>query len=171
MEVIDIVNKDLEFIRQGVRGENLSTNEYMKFVHIWVVKDNTVLIQKRGYNRRWAPGKWATHTGVIASKEDEALCASRELKEEMGIDLKITKDNLAFILRNDSIKGIGFIFFVNIEDEEIVIDNDEVIDYKFVDLKSLKTMINKNEFIYYYGKEHKQYFKKIFNKLTTMMEG
>ncbi len=171
MEVIDIVNENLEFVRRAVRGEVLRDNEYMKFVHVWIVKNNKILIQKRSYSRKWAPGKWATHTGIVAAAEDEDVCASRELKEEIGIDIDITMDDLEFILKGESFKGMGFIFFVNIGEEDIVIDNEEVIDYKYVDISTIENMLENDEFIYYYGQNSKEYFKRVFEKLTTMMEG
>lgn len=170
MEIIDIVDKNLNFIRKAERGETLKKHEFIKFVHIWIVEDNKILIQKRGYNRKWAPGKWATHTGVVASEEPEDICVVRELQEEMGIEIELASVNLGFIMASESINGIGYIYFIEVSDINITIDNDEVIDYKYVTADELKKMIKNNNFIHYYGSDFRNYFDKVFMQISDIME-
>ncbi len=174
MERIDVVDRQLKFIRKGYRGEYLNQGEFMKFVHIWVVNNGKILIQKRSHDRKWAPGMWATHTGVVGEGEHEAVCASRELNEELGIDIAHHKFDLGFITSpTKRFRGIGFIYFVEAVDVDITIDNEEVIDYKYVDIDSLMEMIENNEFIHYGndGLEYENYFEKVFEKIQNMMEG
>ncbi len=171
MEIIDIVDGNLQFVRKAERGESLNKNEYFKFVHIWVIVNNKILIQKRGYNRKWAPGKWATHTGVVASGEKEDICVVRELKEEIGIEIDLVDVELGFVMKpNNKINGIGFVYFIQVDDVDIVIDNDEVIDYKYVSIEELSKMINSNNFIHYSGNNYKKYFSKVFKKLEVLLE-
>lgn len=174
MEKIDVVNRQLNFIRSGYRGEYLKQGEYMKFVHIWIIKNDKVLIQKRGHDRKWAAGMWATHTGVVSSGEDEAKCASREINEELGIDIAHHEFDLGFITKpTKKFRGIGFIYFVEVDEIDVNIDNKEVIDYKFVDIDTLNEMIEASEFINYgnNGLEYTNYFEKVFKKIKMIMEG
>ncbi len=173
MEVIDIVDKDLNIVRTGKRGENLKRGEFFKFIHIWIIVNNKVLIQKRGYDRMWAAGKWATHTGVVSASEDEKQCAKREVEEEMGISLNLDDIELGFVITpKNYFTGIGFIYFAKINECDIKIDNKEVIDYMFVEINELKRMIRNRSFIDYgrRGKDYDGYFANVFNKISMMME-
>ncbi|MFV0424768.1 MAG: NUDIX domain-containing protein [Bacilli bacterium] len=173
MEIIDIVDENLNFIRTAKRGEKLKTGEFFKFIHVWIVEEGKILIQKRGYDRRWAAGKWATHTGVVSSGENVDFSVVREIKEEMGATIDLVDIELEFIIRpNNYFNGIGYIYFVKSKNLDIEIDNDEVIDYKYVDFDTLKSMIKNNQFINYgnNGREYSNYFEKVFKKLENLLE-
>lgn len=173
MEKIDIVDSNLNVIRRGYRGEKLTSGEYLKFVHVWLIKGDKVLIQKRSSTRKWAPNKWATNTGIVGSNEDETLCAIREIKEELGVD--ITKDDIYLGFTTEPIEefdGIGFIYFATFENQDVKIDNDEVCEYKFVSLEELKELVLKNTFIKYFEKHRKgYYYQKVFKNIENIIGG
>lgn len=174
MEVIDIVDKQLNIIRTGHRGERLKNGEFFKFIHIWIVQDDMILIQKRSYDRLWAAGKWATHTGVVGTGEEELSCAVREVSEEIGVSIDINDIELGFIIEpKNRFKGIGFVYFIKVDEIDIVIDNVEVIDYQFVSIEKLKSMIKNKQFIHYGndGRDYSNYFTNVFIKLNELMEG
>ncbi len=173
MEKIDIVNSDLEVVRKGIRGEKLTSGEFLKFVHVWIVMDDKILIQKRSATRKWAPNKWATHTGVVASSETEKTCAIREVYEELGIKLDESNIELGFYTEPiANFGGIGFIFFAKIDNQEIIIDNDEVCDYKFVTIEELESIVNTRKFVRYFEKHHKgYYYNKVFKHLKNIIGG
>ncbi len=173
MEKIDIVNSNLEVVRRGFRGEKLTSGEFLKFVHVWIVMDGKILIQKRSSNRNWAPNKWATHTGVVASMETEESCAIREVYEELGILINTDDIELGFYTDPiDNFGGIGFIFFVNIQKQKITIDNDEVCDYKFVTISELENIVYTKKFVRYFEKHHKgYYYSKVFKHLRNIIGG
>ncbi len=165
MEYIDIVDNKLKYIRRARRGDKLKANEFFTFVHVWLIKGDKILIQRRSEDRLWAPGKWATHTGVVSSGEEVSVCAVREVYEEMGIKLNEQDVKCQFkLVPNNNFKGIGFIFFARLTDQEIKIDNDEVCDYKYVSVSELQTLISEKEFVNYgkNGLEYQDYFQRIF---------
>ncbi len=173
MEKIDIVNSDLEVVRQGYRGERLGTGEYLKFVHVWIVSGDEILIQKRSSTRKWAPNKWATHTGVVASMEKEESCAIREVYEELGIKLSDKELFLGFKTQPiNNFSGIGFIYFATINHKQVKIDNDEVCDYDFVSIDELKLLVESKQFIKYFEKHRKgYYFDKVYEILENVIGG
>lgn len=171
-EKIDIVDINLKFIREGIRGEALRDGEYFKFIHVWVIKDSKFLIQKRSFDRNWAAGKWATHTGIVSQGESELDAAIRELQEE--VSLKISAENMIFgfkVIPNNNFKGIGFIYIVkDYYNQDIKIDNVEVIDYKFVTKPELELMISQGTFVNYgkNGKEYNEYFSKVYKCIDEL---
>lgn len=173
MEIIDIVDKELNKLRTGERGEFLDSGEFFKFIHIWIVLDDKILIQKRSYDRLWAAGKWATHTGVVGAGEDEKDCAVREVFEEVGINICSEEVEFGFNIQPiNKFKGIGFVYFVKVDEVDVIIDNDEVIDFQFVTIDKLKMMINNKKFINYgnNGRDYEEYFSNVFSKLSDLME-
>lgn len=106
-----------------------------------VIKDNKILLIKRKYEP--FIGKWAAPGGYINKSINESVedCCVREIKEETGIDVEITKK--IYILRWDNkIKGrkeeIHF-FLCKPKSEDVIVDN-EVSDAKWVDLVELNNL-------------------------------
>ncbi|MFV0499524.1 MAG: NUDIX domain-containing protein [Bacilli bacterium] len=177
MEILDIVDEQLKYIRKIKRCDydKLNKNEYFLYTHIWVIKDQEILIQKRSLNRKWAPGMWATHTGTVISGETPRITAIRELKEEINLEINDNQLINELVVYPSKIynlfKGIGYIYFVKCDNIDILIDNKEVIDYKYVSLDKLKAMIASKKFINYGrdGIDYENYFKTIFEIIEGLM--
>jgi len=111
---------------------------------ILVPYENKFLVVKPGYKEMWSvPG------GIIEHNESPLDCAIREAKEEIGLDLEITNllgidytehenhehgENLQFTFLSKPLtdKLIG----------QIIIDNNEIIDYRFVPANELKNILS-----------------------------
>lgn len=111
-------------------------------------ENQELLIIKNSYRDFWTiPG------GVVEKFESPWAGAEREAKEEVGLDVKI--DRLTAIDYVSSFKGekkdyhdeaLIMIFLskklTKKEISKLRIDNDEVVDYKFVKIKDLKKHLN-----------------------------
>ena len=72
--------------------------EYHLAVEAWVFnRRREILIQQRSWHREILPGKWSLTTGRIIAGEDSEQGCVRELKEELGIQVK--QKELSFLRR------------------------------------------------------------------------
>ena len=89
--------------------------------HIWIIKDNQVLLQKRSLNKDSYPGEYDTSSaGHVTAADDVIDSALRELEEELGI--KAAKDDLHYI-------GQFHIQYEEIFHDELFKDNEVVFLY------------------------------------------
>ena len=91
------------------------------------------------------PLNWECTGGSVLSGEDSLTGALREVDEEIGI--KLTKENgklIHSITRKDDIKDI-YLFFENINIKDTKLQEEEVIDIKWVKINEFNKMVKNNE--------------------------
>ena len=143
----DSGNSDIRFDERG--GVDYSD---FKTSVIGLVKDNKVLILKRGSTANWMPNKWSLVGGVVDSGEEPKEAIIRECFEEIGLK----PVNVSFnhkIMTNDS----GEIYYFNgeLESENVKLDY-ENSTFKFI----AKDEINNYDFVPYI----KEFIIDIFSK-------
>jgi mutator protein MutT len=128
-----------------LRGEKISPGEYHIVVNIWIINnENKILLTQRHYEKEF-PLKWECTGGSLITGEDSFTAALREVEEETGIKLKKENGKLIdTIIRKDDIKDI-YLFNENIKIEETKLQEEEVINIKWVTVKEFNEMINKGE--------------------------
>ena len=89
-EIFDVVNQRDEVIDQKPRGEVHRLGLLHRAVHVLVFNARgETFLQKRSITKDREPGKWDSSTsGHVDSGEDYDAGAVRELREEIGLDLK-----------------------------------------------------------------------------------
>jgi len=104
---------------------------------------NEILIVKPGYKDHWSiPG------GVVDEDESPKTACEREIKEEIGIDIKGIKFLCIDYNSNKEKKGesLQFIFYGGKLTESIIegikIDGKEIIEYKFVKIAEALPLLN-----------------------------
>lgn len=170
MEYSRVVDLDGNKIRSELRGSKLHDDEYYHIVHVWIYSKNSILIQKRGADRVWCPNYWATQTGLVLSDEDSKTAAIREVYEEVGIS--INENDLELIgtlTAKDGFRGYCDIYIASYDHQEVKIDNDEVVDYKFVGLNKIYQLLKENKFVSYgnSSKYDKNYWLLLENALRN----
>jgi isopentenyldiphosphate isomerase len=92
-EIFDIVNERDEVVGQNTRREVHVRGLWHRAVHVLVFNARgEVFLQKRSLRKDIAAGKWdSSASGHLDSGEDYDACAVRELREELGLDLKFTQ--------------------------------------------------------------------------------
>lgn len=119
------------------------------------------LLQKRSKKKYHSGGLW-TNTCCSHPQPDEQIeeATRRKLKQEMGIEVK-TEFAYKFIYKTNLDKNLieheCDHVYTGIFDGQPVINNDEVEDWKFIDLKSLQKDVHQNPEDYTY------WFKLIIN--------
>lgn len=137
----------------------LKPGEYHLVVHIWIISsDGKYLIQRRSDTKKLMPGEWAATGGAAISGEDSFTAARRELLEELGINMNESTAKKAFrIKRRNSLLDV-WITGCDLPTEELVLQESEVAEAKWVTDKELEEMIKRGEF-HNYGNE---YFDRMF---------
>lgn len=146
-----------------LRGRSfLKSGEYHLVVHIWIVsRDGRFLVQRRSDSKKLMPGEWAATGGAAVSGEDSFSAASRELFEELGI--ASDKSNLKKALRIKKRNSLLDVWLTVCDTpaEELILQQSEVAEAKWVTAEELDQMISDGRF-HNYGRE---YFLKVFEKI------
>lgn len=166
MEIIDLYNKKKEklnktFIREQGEPE---LGEYKLSVHVWILNNKgELLIQKRNENLTRNPGKWAYTGGAVDTKETSLQAALRETEEELGIE--VDNDKIEFLLSFKREHGFVDVWLIkeDIDIKDIKLQENEVSEVKWVAIKELEELMEKEKFVKALGIYYDT-FKKLLNK-------
>ena len=135
-------------------------DEYFLLEQAWIINsEGKILLTQRSLNKSHG-GMWESTAGHVLSGESDLEGIQREVKEELGLD--INKDKFNFI-RYDVIKQTIldiWVVRVDVKIEDLKLQEEEVMDAKFVTINEFKEMLNKKEVI-----ENLSYFIDIYNSL------
>ena len=106
-----------------------------------ILKDNKVLIIKQ------TSGYWSFPKGHIENNETEEDTALREVKEETNLDIKLDNNFREVITycpnKTNTLKDV-VIFLGYPTSEDIVLQEEEVLEYKWESLDNVKILFNRN---------------------------
>lgn len=147
MELFDVVDKNRKKLGYTkVRGEKLEENEYNIGVEIWIFNENRLLMTKRSLEKSH-PGEWEVPGGCSQSGEDSIDTLIREVTEEIGIN--INKEDAQLIGTQLYKKQFVDIYKSDIEIDlnNVVLQEGETDEAKFVTKKEFLSMVDKNEVV------------------------
>lgn len=160
MEFLDVVNeedkltgekKDRDFIHHN--------NLYHRHTSCWILNHNgEILLQRRALTKKKRPGIWSKTGGHVDSGESVIDAIKREVKEEIGLELK-DKDLFfmqKFKSNNPNFFSYGYIALTNnkIEDYKLQLEEvDKVKYYKIEELEEEKRNGNKSFDFYFWENE------------------
>lgn len=154
MELWDIYDKNRNKTGKTIkRGERLKQGEYHLIVHIWIKNSNNeFLIQQRSEKVK-NPLVWSTTGGSAVAGEDSFTAALREVKEELGIDLKDKKGYLfeEGIYEEDNQQYLSdtYLYFIDIDIKDLKLQTEEVKQAKYEKMSKIKEMMANDEFFIY----------------------
>lgn len=147
MEIVDKFNNKRQPLNKTTERYEKIDGEYKLTMHIWIQNDKgEFLIQKRSPLKKVFPNYWSITGGGVDSGETTLDTVYRECKEELGINVK--EENLELVLsfkRNFDFVDI-YLLKQNIELNQIIMQEEEVSDVKWVTINEIKNMIKTNEF-------------------------
>ena len=109
MELWDLYDEKRNIIGEHIRGEELPENGFHLVVHTWIKnKKGQYLISQRSASRKINPLLWECSGGSVLKGENTRQAAVREVKEEVGIDLKEETGKLVFSKTRHYINGEKF---------------------------------------------------------------
>jgi isopentenyldiphosphate isomerase/GNAT superfamily N-acetyltransferase len=164
MELWDIYDKNRKKMdRVHERGKHMQKGDYHIVVHIWIINDKgEFLVQKRQPWKQGWPNMWdcaAAGAAVIGDSSRDA--AIREVKEELGLELDMSKGELLFTVKFSC--GFDDIWIVrqNVDMKDLKLQYEEVADAKWANEQEIRRMTTDGEFIGYH------YLDKMFEMIKS----
>lgn len=146
MEIVDVYNKRREKTNKTCERGKQKEGEYGLSVHIWIMnKEGKFLVQKRSKNKKIFPDMWSLTAGAVDTGETSADGAIREVKEE--IEINIDKEELELMLSIKRTHNFLDVWLVrkDIDLKNIVMQEEEVQEVKWVTKEELEEMIKNDE--------------------------
>lgn len=156
MELWDLYDENRNPIgREHVRGNEIPEGCYHIVVHVWIRSSKgQYLISQRSANRPNLPLMWETVGGSVLKGETSLQGAIREVKEEVGIDIFGTENNLVFSQVRKQINGKKFNDILDVwlfeYNGEVKLDNattDEVEQTKWLTVAEIKELYESKQLV------------------------
>lgn len=158
MEMWDIYDADKKRTGRLMKRNDwcLKEGEYhLTVLGVIMRNDGKFLITQRVMTKAWAPGWWEVSGGAAQAGEDSLEAVKREVLEETGIDVSDAQGGYAFTYKRENIKeGDNYFvdvykFIKDITAEDIHIQKEEALDYKFATKEEIEEIAAKGEFLHY----------------------
>jgi 8-oxo-dGTP pyrophosphatase MutT (NUDIX family) len=142
-EPVDIYNENKEKtgkIKMRYQ-DKLDEGEYALAVKAIIVNSkNQILISKRAFTKEKNPGMWEINGGICLAGESSLQGIIREIKEELGIDLKNEKAILFKEYCKNQIFHDVWAFKLDIEIDKLKFSDREVEEAKWVSIQEYMQM-------------------------------
>lgn len=151
-ELWDVLDRDRNATgKVHRRGDALADDEFHLVVHVCIFNSQgQLLIQKRQPWKQGWPNMWdLSAAGSAVAGDDSRKAAQREVKEELGIDLDLSKDRPKFSIYFEHGFDDYWIIEREIEIESLSLQYEEVADAKWVTKDEYSEMVTKREAIPY----------------------
>lgn len=180
MELIDIVDENNKLTGQVAdRWVACNNGLWRRTVCCWIMNEKgEILLQKRSPNKKKHPNQWAQTGGQVDRGETAENAIVREVKEELGI--KIPEEQIKVIAiykSNSSNKSFtyNFLFTVNYEIDDYILQKDEVTEVKYVKIEDIETVKQNNDSNYIFCDWEEADFNKeiqiLKNKRSEILKG
>ena len=158
MEMWDIYDAEKRLTGRTMKRNDwcLKDGEYHLTV-LGVIKrpDGKFLITQRVMTKAWAPGWWEVSGGAAQAGEESFDAVKREVYEETGIDVSDADGGYVFTYKREN-PGEGDNYFVDVyrfikdvSDEDVHIQTEEALGYRFVTKEEIENIAAKGEFLHY----------------------
>ena len=149
MEIWDLVDEEVNITGKTIiKGEPIPKGYYHVGADVWIINsENEILIQKRSSKKRLEPNKWAMTGGSTKKGETTIETIERETLEELGI--KINKNELELITsyKTGTVWIYQYIIRKNVNLNEIVMQEDEVSEVKWVTYEEIEDLLKNDKFM------------------------
>ena len=149
IEYLDIVDEYNRVIGKAPRGEIYEKKLTHRIVHIFVIhpKENKVFVQKRSDKVDYLPGFFCTSAGGhVQSGESYEQAAKRELEEELGINLNLSKVHAMQFVSGGLKRFIQI--FIGYAKEGFQFNDERVAGGEFMDMDELYDILYRSDQIH-----------------------
>jgi len=147
-EIWDVYDSERNLTgRTHRRLDPLPEGDYHLVVLVWLQNSKgEVLISKRAPCKGY-PNLWECTGGSAVAGDDSLAAAIREVKEELGLDVKPENGKIIFTdIFNNSI-GDVWLFRQDFDIKDVILQENETVDAKYVSVNELRNMIDNDEFV------------------------
>ena len=146
MELVEMFDNKRKSLNKVIERYNHVEGEYSQGSHIWIMNSKgEFLIQKRTPNKKVYPNLWSVTSGGTDSGENTLEAAFREVKEELGIEVKPEEIELMMTYKRNHDFVDVWLARKDIELDDIVMQKEEVADVKWVSTEELEKLIQDNQ--------------------------
>jgi len=147
-EFLDIVDENNEVVGSAPYADVYAKRLNHRIVHVLIFNDKgEIFLQQRSAKKDFCPGHWVTSAGGHVQKgETYEQAANRELKEELGVSIKLTK-----ILETpyDHYRMRKFLeIFRGISEGPFKFNEAEVAGGRWFSVADVRDMVKKNQLIH-----------------------
>ena len=167
MEMLDIFDINGNYLGERSRDFCHKDNPgvYHKAVLVWFKNsDGEILVTKRGMNKKQYPGKWEmAAAGHVDAGEEPIQTCLREVKEELGIELKEEEvDYLTeWLIQEEWELAQIYLVKKDIPLENITIQKEEIDEVKWMKYNDFVNLLFSSLFCEYENNQYKKYIAKI----------
>lgn len=131
------------------RGIPLEKGDFHMVVHVWIVNDKgEILIQKRQPWKKGWPNMWdCSAAGAAVLGDSSETAAVREVKEELGIDLDMSKAQRLFTSKSERTFNDAWLVKRNVNIEDLRLQYEEVAEAKWASEAEIRKIIASGEFV------------------------
>ncbi len=152
MERFDVYDKNR--VPKGYtypRGTKLKEDEYRTVIHICIFNQNgEMLIQQRADCKKLWPNAWdITAGGNVTAGESSSESASRELYEELGLDVDFSNIRPHFTINFENGFDDYYFLTMNPNLDSLTLQEDEVQNVKWASKEDIKELFDDGEFLPY----------------------
>ncbi len=162
-EYWDIYNVNREFTGKTIkRGEPFGENEYYVCCEAWIVNSKNQMLVTQRHPDKKAGGQWEFTGGGVLAGETTQLAAVREVKEELGICLNETDLELHDVYKHRNYFMDIYVVRKDFEDEDIVLDENEVVNWKWLTKNEIEQYIETGKMVYSVGLRYNMFADKLY---------
>lgn len=156
MEIWDLYDENRKVVGEHIRGEQLPDHRYHLVVHVWIRNSKgQYLISQRSAERKVHPLMWEGQGGSVLKGETSLQGALREVKEEVGVDLKPNMGKIVFSRIRNIIEGKKFNDILDVwlfeYDGEVFLERattKEVAQVKWLYSNEIKDLYDNHQFVF-----------------------
>lgn len=147
-ELMDVYDENKNLTGKNIYRKDMDTlkeNEYIITSHCFIINSsNQILLTQRSLNTD-RKGKWEDTHGGVKAGETSIDAIIRELKEEIGINVKPSELKLIKTIKKKNAFRDIYILKKDVALESLILNKNEVMDCKYVTINEFKEMIEKEE--------------------------
>jgi len=153
-ELIDIVDENNKIIEKQLKSKAHKEGLLHRVAHVWIYNSKgEILLQLRAKNKPLFPNVWdVSAAGHITAGEEVIISALREIKEEIGLQLKEKDLDYGYIIRTSSSgenfqnEEFAYTYFYKFDGDvfKLKLQEEEVQQVKFFSFEEIENMLNNN---------------------------
>ena len=135
------------------RGDRLQKGEYHLFVQVWIMNSDGLFLSEQRSKNKTYPLVWCASGGNAIVGEDGLACAIREIKEELGIDIREYDgglfDSRVYEEDNQSYFCDSFLYYIDKPAEEYIIQREEIEKVEYKSMDEIRQLMKENKYFVY----------------------